>query len=99
MLPTPQKKHYTNTQTLIEEIPQLRHYVNKHLEFEGKDTIIRVRKKDLHKKPLMYLWDLDRSCYISSLYPTKEEDTYTLEIDRKYYKLTLANNVPMVKAV
>ena len=97
MLPTPKKKNYTSTQELIEEIPQLRSYSNKHIDFNGTEALIRIRRKEVDKKPIMYLWDLDKSCYLSSLYPHKDKDGFTFEIGRKYYTLSLVDDIPLVK--
>lgn len=40
---------------------------NQHIQFKDSDVIIKQRKQGLQEKPPLYLWDLTRSCYISSL--------------------------------
>lgn len=98
MLPTPRKKNYKDTAELIAEIPQLKPYSGMKFEVNGSTTIVRIRRKDLKAKPLMYLWDLDRSCYLSSLYPLTE-NTFKFEINRTYYTLEVVNGIPTAKEV
>lgn len=97
MLPTPRKKHYKDTQELIAEIPQLKPYSGMKFNVNGSQAIVRIRRKDLKTKPLMYLWDLERSCYLSSLYPTGDgTDSFKFEINREYYKLQVVDSIPKV---
>jgi len=92
MLPTPRKKNYKDTAELIAEIPQLQTYSNMKFEVNGSTTIVRIRRKDLKAKPLMYLWDLDRSCYLSSLFPIAE-DKFKFDIERRDYTLQVVNGI------
>ena len=97
MLPAPQKKNYKNTQALIEEIPQLKAYTGKNIRFNGSKVAVRIRRKELGgKKPLLYLWDIDRSCYLSSLYPQEAEDSFFFEVGGTYHSLSFVNGIPQI---
>jgi len=45
------------------------------LKLEGSQVYIAERKKP-GKKPKYYLWDLDKKCYVSSLFPTDKIGIY-----------------------
>ena len=98
MLPTPQKANYTTTEALIEEIPQLKEYQGLNFSFNGDKVLIRVRKKQVNKKPLLYLWDLSKGCYLSSLYPQKRGGGFTFEVKGLWYTLTITEGLPEVTA-
>ena len=94
MLPTPRKINYITTEALIEEIPQLKKYQGIKILFNEDQAVIKVRKKGLKKKPLLYLWDLTRGCYLSSLFTF--EDHFTFEVKGLWYKLTFKEGMPQV---
>lgn len=87
MLPTPQKANYKTTEALLEEIPLLKTYLTSNIVFNGSIAIVRVRKKALRKKPLLYLFDISKGCYLSSLYPQEAKGLFLFEVGGKYYYL------------
>ena len=99
MLPKPLKKNYSDIKALVKEIPQLETYTNKNINFNGNKVIVRIRKKELGKKPLLYLWDMDRSCYLSSLFPQSEEDSFKFEIQGTYHSLNYIEGIPQISKV
>lgn len=98
MLPTPKKANYSTTEAVLEEIPELREYQGKKLSFNTDQALIRVRKKGLNKKPLLYLWDISRGCYLSSLYPQKRRGHFSFEVGGYWYSLTFENGLPDITA-
>lgn len=96
MLPTPKKANYQTTEALIEEIPQLKEYSGVNIQFNEDKALIRVRKKGVNKKPLLYLWDLTRGCYLSSLYP--KQGYFIFEVGGLWYKLSFKEGMPQVTA-
>lgn len=48
---------------------------NKHFNFQDCDCIIKKRVKGLQEKPPLYIWNLSKSCYVSSLKPLNDEQT------------------------
>ncbi len=96
MLPTPKKANYQTTEALIKEIPQLKEYQGLKFQFNSDQALIRVRKKGLNKKPLLYLWDLTRGCYLSSLYP--KQGYFIFEVKGLWYKLSFNEGMPQVEA-
>ena len=96
MLPTPLKKNYTDTKALVEEMPQLKTYTGKSIKFKGSKVAVRIRRKDLGKKPLLYLWDIDRACYLSSLFPLSAEGSFKFEVKGVYHSLSYVDGIPQV---
>lgn len=54
----------------------------KHFDFQGSEVVIRKRKHGIREKPPLYLWDLSRACYISSLIYVKGT-TFKFETKRR----------------
>ena len=54
---------------------------------EGEKFLIRERKNQKGKKTQYYLIKLQPFQYISSLFPTGEEESYTFDYEQKLYKL------------
>lgn len=48
----------------------------KHFIFQNDNCYIALRKKDLKKKPPLFIWNLSESCYVSSLIPINEDTFY-----------------------
>ena len=96
MLPTPKKANYTTTEALTEEIPQLREYSGINILFNEDKALIRIRKKGLNKKPLLYLWDLTKGCYLSSLYPKR--GFFVFEVKGEWFRLAFIEGMPQVTA-
>jgi hypothetical protein len=96
LLPTPKKANYSTTEALLEEIPQLKEYSGINFQFNGDKALIRVRKKGLNKKPLLYLWDITRGCYLSSLYPKR--GYFIFEVKGLWYRLVFSEGMPQVTA-
>lgn len=70
---------------------------NRHIALDGCDIVIRARKKGLQEKPPLYMWNLTRACYVSSLKPGTEKDTFTFDIRTQeknllLYKMHLQND-------
>ena len=70
---------------------------NRHIALDGCDIVIRARKKGLQEKPPLYMWNLTRACYVSSLKPGTEKNTFTFDIrtqekDLLLYKMHLQND-------
>ena len=97
MLPTPLKKNYTDTKALVKEIPQLKTYTGKSIKFKGSKVAVRIRRKALDKKPLLYLWDIDRACYLSSLFPLSADDSFKFEVGGTYHSLVYDDGIPQVQ--
>lgn len=53
----------------------------------GERFLIRERKKQRGKKTQYYLIKLQPFQYISSLFPTEEEGSYTFDHQQKLYRL------------
>ncbi len=53
----------------------------------GERFLIRERKKQKGKKTQYYLIRLQPFQYISSLFPTGEQESYTFDYEQKLYKL------------
>ena len=53
----------------------------------GERFLIRERKKQKKKKTQYYLIRLQPFQYISSLFPTGEQESYTFDYEQKLYKL------------
>lgn len=71
-------------------------YVNvlksQHFELYGDDIVILCRKNGLAEKPPLYLWNLSKSCYVSSLksineytflFDVRNDKSYNLHLDSK----------------
>jgi hypothetical protein len=54
---------------------------------EGAKYLIRERKQARGKKPQYYLVKLEPFQYVSSLFPTGEEESYTFDYEQKLYRL------------
>jgi len=54
---------------------------------DGKKFAVLERKKEVEKKPRNYLATLSPFQYISSLFPTGEEESYTFDYEQKLYRL------------
>ena len=54
---------------------------------EGERFLIRERKKQKGKKTQYYLIKLQPFQYVSSLFPTGEEESYTFDYEQKLYRL------------
>ena len=54
---------------------------------EGERFLIRERKKQKGKKTQYYLIRLQPFQYVSSLFPTGEEESYTFDYEQKLYRL------------
>ncbi len=71
----------------------------------GGTAVVRCRKRGLQTKPALYLWDLTRGCYVSSLKPLDSSNkSFLFDIrkgeDVEPYKLVLVNDCKLeVKAV
>lgn len=63
---------------------QLPEYVNvlsgKHFILDDNDILIRKRVKGLTVKPPLYMWNLTKSCYVSSLKPTLNPNVLSFDI-------------------
>jgi len=46
---------------------------NKHFMLNDDECIIKKRVKGLQEKPPLYIWNLSKSCYVSSLKASNEE--------------------------
>ncbi len=97
MLPNPEKANYKTTEAILEEIPALKEYLGKNIIFNGDKAVVRVRKKTLNKKTLLYLWDMSRSCYLSSLYPQNSEGLFLFEVGGIYYYLSFTGGTPQLQ--
>ena len=63
---------------------------------DGSQAIIRCRVNNLTKKPPLYMWNLTRSCYVSSLKKIQEDQgLFMFDIrageETKAYTLMLIN--------
>lgn len=56
------------------------------LQIEGDNCIIRLRKRIANKQPL-YIWNMTKMCYVSSL----------LEVNPKLYKFNILHGEEMTK--
>lgn len=76
---------------------------NRHFIFKGDDCYIAMRKKELKKKPPLYIFNLSKSCYVSSLIPINEKTFYfdqrTATDLLKYNLLVLENGDLITKAI
>ena len=64
---------------------------------EGGTAVVRCRKRGLQSKPPLYLWDLTRGCYVSSLKPVDSSNkSYLFDIRKgeevEPYLLSLVND-------
>ncbi len=57
------------------------------------------RKKDIERKPKNYLAILSPFQYISSLFPTGEEESFTFDYEQKLYKLEKKEHSIILKYV
>jgi hypothetical protein len=58
----------------------------------GRKMLIRKRKGSTGKKPELFLVALQPFQYISSLFPTGEPGVYTLDTEKKVYKLRMTES-------
>jgi hypothetical protein len=49
-------------------------------QFRDELVFINVRSKNLDQKPPLFLWSLDRNCFISSLFPVAGSESFSLDI-------------------
>jgi uncharacterized GH25 family protein len=56
------------------------------ITFQGETFVTLERKKQQDLKPKYYLFNIEKKFYLSSLYPTGEENTYYFDVkdDGKY---------------
>lgn len=54
---------------------------------EGERFLIRERKNNKGKKTRYYLIKLQPFQYVSSLFPTGEEESFTFDYEQKLYRL------------
>lgn len=54
---------------------------------QGEKFLIRERKKEKGRKTKYYLCRLQPFRYVSSLFPTGEEESYTFDFEQKLYRL------------
>lgn len=66
---------------------------------EGKKFAVLERKKDIERKPKNYLAILSPFQYISSLFPTGEEESFTFDYEQKLYKLEKKEHSIILKYV
>lgn len=63
---------------------------SKKIKLNGETVVIKKRVNGLTEKPPLYLWNLTKSCYVSSLKETGKENLFTFDI-RKDGSLILYN--------
>lgn len=56
------------------------------IKLNGENCVIKERRKP-SDKPKYYIWNTDKSCYVSSLYNTPEDDKKWLEYFGQLYLL------------
>jgi len=59
---------------------------------ENRKLVIRSRKKP-GNKPELFLIELQPFKYVSSLFPTSDNDTYTFDTESQVYKLRLETGI------
>lgn len=69
---------------------------SKHFYLENDDIVIKKRVKGLTIKPPLYLWNLTKSCYVSSLEYNVQGNNFLFDIlkngKRIYFSLDIKKN-------
>ena len=56
---------------------------NRHFELNNSDMVILKRVKGLTVKPPLYIFDLTKHCYVSSLKTTQQKNQFIFDIRDK----------------
>ena len=61
------------------------------------DCLVLTRKKEALNKPKFYLFDVNKKAFITSLYPTKKENIYTIDLKaygkNEFYLVKLSDSL------